>query len=100
MTDVSPVSPATTRLQWLTLVALVATLFAMSWWAYDRLPPMIVLRTLFSVRHDQPESAARVAFTVPAIVAIGVLGNLLAGYWNVLFWPRKAPSSRDAGSAH
>lgn len=98
MTDVSPVSPAATRLQWLTLFALVAALFAMSWWAYDRLPPMIVLRTLFSGPNVQPESAARVAFTLPAIVAIGVLGNLLAGHWNVLFWPRKALPSRDAGA--
>ena len=98
MTDASPVSPATTRLQWLTLVALVGALFAMSWWAYYRVPPTIVLRTLFSGGHDQPASAARVAFTVPAIVAMGVLGNLLAGCWNVLFWPRKAPPSRDAGA--
>ena len=98
MTDVSPVSPATTRLQWLTLFALVAALFAMSWWAYDRLPPMIVLRTLFSGGHDQPESAARVAFTLPAMVAFALLGNLLAARWNGLFWPRKAPSSRDAGA--
>ena len=98
MTDVSPVSPAATRLQWLTLFALVAALFAMSWWAYDRLPPMIVLRTLFSGRNDQPESAARVAFTLPAMVAVALLGNLLAARWNVLFWPRKAPSSRDAGA--
>ena len=99
MTDASPVAPVATRLQWLTLVALLGVLFAMSWWAYYRLPPMIVLRTLFSGGHDQPVSAARVAFTVPAIVAFGVLGNLLAGRWNVLFWPGKAPPSRDAGAA-
>ena len=98
MTDVTPVSPATTRLQWLTLVALVATLFAMSWWAYDRLPPMIVLRTLFSGRPGQPESAARMAFTLPAMVAIALLGNLLAAHWNVLVWPRKALSSSDAAA--
>lgn len=97
MTDVSPVSPAATRLQWLTLFALVAALFAMSWWTYDRLPSMIVVRTLFSGRDGQPESAARVAFTLPAMVALALLGNLLAARWNVLFWPRKAPSSRDAG---
>lgn len=95
MTDVSPVSPAATRFQWLMLFALVVALFAMSWWAYDRLPPMIVLRTLFSGGHDQPDSAARVAFTLPALVAVGVLGNLLAARWNGLFWPGKAPSSRD-----
>ena len=98
MTDASPVSPATTRLQWLTLFALVAILFAMSWWAYDRLPPMIVLRTIFWDPNGKPESAARVAFTVPAIVASGLLGNLLAARWNALFWPGKASPSRDAGA--
>ena len=98
MTDVSSDSPAATRLQWLTLFALVAALFAMSWWAYSHLPPTIVLRTLFSGRDDEPQSAARVAFTLPAMVALALLGNLLAARWNALVWPRNAPSSRDAGA--
>jgi hypothetical protein len=98
MTHVSPKSPTATRLQWFTLVALLAALFAMSWWAYDRLPPMIVLRTLFSGGHDQPDSAARVAFTLPAMVTVALLGNLLAARWNVLVWPRQALPSRDAGA--
>ena len=101
MTDashVSPGSPVTARVQWLTPVALVAALFAMSWWAFDRLPPTIVLRTLFSGRQGQPESAAYLAFVLPAIVAILVIGQLLAARWNVLVWPRKALASRDAAA--
>jgi uncharacterized membrane protein len=99
MTDVSPVSPISptaTRLQWLAPVALLAVLFAMSWWAYDRLPPRIDLQTLFSGGHGQSQSAAQVAFLIPALVAVVTIANLLAAHWNVLVWPRKALSSRDA----
>ena len=74
--DVSPVPPAATRLQWLTLFALVAALFAMSWWAYDRLPPDIVMRTLFSGRDDQPASAVRAAFTLAALGWISEIAGL------------------------
>jgi hypothetical protein len=104
MTDVSPVSPISptaTRLQWLAPVALVAVLFAMSWWAYDRLPPRIVLQTLFSGfsdRHAQSQSAAQLAFLMPALVAVVTIGNLLVAHWNVLVWPRKTLSSRDAAA--
>lgn len=98
MTDESPASPAVTRLQWLMLFALIAALFAMSWWAYERLPAMIDVRTLFSGGNNQPLSAARVAFTLPAIVTLGLLGNLIAARWNVLVTPSKAPSSSDAGA--
>ena len=101
MTDASPVSPdspATTHLWWLLPVALVAVLFAMSWWAFTQLPPTIVLRTLFFGRQGQPVSAALVAFAAPAIIGIMVIGHLLAARWNVLVWPRKALSSRDAAA--
>jgi hypothetical protein len=104
MTDASPVAPAspaspsTPRLWWLLQVALVAALFAMSWWAFNRLPPTIVLRTLFFGRHGQPVSAAQFAFGLPTIVAVFVIVHLLAAHWNVLVWPRKALSSRDAAA--
>lgn len=101
MTDashVSPATPATTRLWWLLQVALVAALFAMSWWAYNRLPSTIVLRTLFFGRQGQPVSAAQFAFALPTIVGAFVIIHLLGARWNVLVWPRKALSARDAAA--
>lgn len=96
MTNESPFSPASTRLWWITPVALVAALFAMSSWAYGRLPATIVIQTLWTGRSGHPQSAAQFAFTVPVLVGIGVLVNLLAAHWNVLVWPAKALSSSDA----